>query len=153
MGMDAQSFFACCRRLTLLSLVCCSACSSVASSVGTVNIERITAHWAKFADYEQQLQAESQRISASSLGADERNRQLSELQAKYGVLQNEITTDVRLAANKVAQAKGLSLIVTREFVGYGGRDVTPEVEQELGVVETPSPAPSPVLLSPQGQHR
>ncbi len=131
-------------------LLCLAACSSSSNSgVGTVNIERITTHWSKFSDYERQLTEESQRITATQEGDDARRQQLEALHTKYEALQSEITTEVRQAANKVAQAQGLHLIVTREFVGYGGRDVTDDVEAALGVVETPSPAPAPsVSASP-----
>jgi Skp family chaperone for outer membrane proteins len=127
--------------LLLLTVAACSSQSSN-SGVGTVDIARITSHWTKFSDYEHQLTSESQRISASRESDDTRRAQLDALHTKYEALQSDITTQVRQAADKVAQAQGLHLIVTREFVGYGGRDVTSDVENALGVVETPSPAPT-----------
>ena len=121
-----------------------TACSSTDSSgVATVNIERITTHWQKFSEYERELREESQRIEATTTNGDDHRLQLEALHNKYAALQSEITLDVRQAANKVADKQGLHLIVTREFVGYGGRDVTQDVEKELGVVETPSPEPTP----------
>lgn len=141
-----RTFFA---TLLLSATIPLTACSSSTSSSGvaTVNIDRITAHWNKFSDYERQLQAESQHIAALPGTDEDHRKQLEALHDKYAVLQTEITTDVRQAANKVAQAQGLHLIVTREFVGYAGRDVTPEVEHELGVVETPSPAPTAAAVA------
>ena len=135
--------------LCAASLLLIAGCTSpsASSGVATVNIERITAHWNKFSDYEHQLREESQRIAALPGTDDDHRAALEALHDKYAALQSEITTDVRQAANKVAQAQGLHLIVTREFVGYGGRDVTSDIERELGVVETPSPAPMPTLSS------
>jgi hypothetical protein len=34
-------------------------------------------------------------------------------------------------------------VVTREFVGYGGVDITPDVEKAMGITESASPSPSP----------
>jgi hypothetical protein len=110
--------------------------------VGSVDIARITSHWVKFSDYERQLRAESEHIAAARESEDQRRAQLDILHTKYEALQSEITTRVRQAADRVAQRDGLRLVVTREFVGYGGRDVTGEVEAALGVVETPSPSQS-----------
>jgi type IV pilus biogenesis protein CpaD/CtpE len=127
----------------VLLAVLFTGCSSPQNSgVGTVDIARITSHWRKFSDYERQLRTESERIGASQVSEDQRRAQLDILHTKYEAQQNEITTRVRQAADRVAQRAGLRLVVTREFVGYGGRDVTGEVEAALGIVETPSPAPS-----------
>lgn len=121
-------------------MVLLTACSSPPSSgVGSVDIARITSHWVKFSDYQRQLKTESERISAARESEDQRRAQLDVLHTKYEALQSEITTRVRQAADRVAERDGLRLVVTREFVGYGGRDVTDEVEAALGIVETPSP--------------
>ena len=49
--------------------------------------------------------------------------------------------DVRDAAQQVAQAKGLKFVLTRQFVGYGGVDITPDVEKILQITERVTPAP------------
>ncbi len=56
-------------------------------------------------------------------------------------MQNEVTSDVRNAAAQVASQRHFKLIVTRQFVGYGGIDITPDVEKILKITETASPAP------------
>ena len=45
------------------------------------------------------------------------------------------------AAQQVAKDKHLSYVLTRQFVGYGGVDITPDVEKILQIVEKPSPTP------------
>ena len=45
------------------------------------------------------------------------------------------------AANKVAGDKHLTYVFTRQYVGYGGVDITPDVEKILKIEEKPSPSP------------
>jgi len=54
----------------------------------------------------------------------------------------QLTDQIRAAAAKVAAKKNLKLVLTREGVGYGGTDITAEVEKDLGITETASPKPS-----------
>ena len=51
-------------------------------------------------------------------------------------MQTEVTGDVRAATEQVAKAKNLKMVFTREFVGYGGVDITPDVEKVLNITET-----------------
>jgi Skp family chaperone for outer membrane proteins len=64
------------------------------------------------------------------------------MQRKYAKITDQLTQQIRDVAAKVAQQKQLKLIVTREGVGYGGVDITPDVEKSLNIVEKASPAPS-----------
>ena len=57
-------------------------------------------------------------------------------------MQNEVTDDVRNAAQRVATDRHFKLVVTRQFTGYGGTDITTDVEKQLDITE-PSPAKSP----------
>jgi len=52
-----------------------------------------------------------------------------------------VTSDVRAAAEQVANDRHFKLVVTREFTGYGGVDITSDVEKILKITEK-SPAPS-----------
>jgi len=51
-----------------------------------------------------------------------------------------LTNNVRDAANQVASDKHLRFVFTRQFVGYGGVDITSDVEKILQVVEKATPA-------------
>ncbi len=45
------------------------------------------------------------------------------------------------AASKIATARQLKLVLTREGIGYGGVDITGEVEKALNITEKASPTP------------
>jgi len=48
---------------------------------------------------------------------------------------------VRNAANQVASDKHLQYVLTQQYVGYGGVDITPDVEKILQIVEKATPTP------------
>lgn len=83
-----------------------------------------------------------QRAIASGRGSSSaKQRQIAQLQQRYASISNQLVSQVKDAAAKIAQQKELSLVVTREFVGYGGTDITPDVEKLLGITEKPTPTP------------
>ena len=45
------------------------------------------------------------------------------------------------AARQVASDKHLTYVFTRQYVGYGGVDITPEIEKILQIVEKATPSP------------
>ena len=55
---------------------------------------------------------------------------------------NELTKQIRDAATKVAQQKNLKLVVTTEGVGYGGVDITKDVEKAMNITDKATPAPN-----------
>jgi len=55
-------------------------------------------------------------------------------------MQREVTNDVSSAAEQVATQRHFKLVVTRELVGYGGTDITPDVERILKITEVSPPA-------------
>ena len=124
----------------LAALAGCNA-SSPSAQVGTVDIVRIQTNWPKFLNYQNQLSADAQAIDRANLPDSAKSRQRASLQNKFVSLQNELTSDVRTAAEQVASDKHLKLVVTREFVGYGGVDITPDVEKVLKITEAASPKP------------
>jgi Skp family chaperone for outer membrane proteins len=80
-------------------------------------------------------------IQHSSRSDGEKQRELQGLQARYQANQTELTNDVRDAAQQVANDKHLRFVFTRQFVGYGGVDITPDVEKILKIEEKATPAP------------
>ena len=97
---------------------------------------RIQANWPKYINYSNQLASDTQAINSARSSPQEKQHDLQLLRVRYVDMQNEVTGDVRSAAEQVASDKHLKLIVTRQFVGYGGVDITPDVEKILRIVET-----------------
>jgi Skp family chaperone for outer membrane proteins len=123
----------------LLGMPACS--KPPQSDIGLVDVQRITANWPKFLNYQNQLNSDVTAIRGSRVSDGEKNRELQGLQARFATNQTELTNDVRDAANQVASDKHLRFVFTRQFVGYGGVDITPDVEKILQVVEKATPSP------------
>jgi Skp family chaperone for outer membrane proteins len=123
----------------LLGLAACSKPPS--SDIGLVDVARLTSNWPKFLNYQNQLNADVATIRGSRASDNEKNRELQSLQARFATNQTELTNNVRDAAQQVANDKHLRLVFTRQFVGYGGVDITPDVEKILNITEKATPAP------------
>jgi Skp family chaperone for outer membrane proteins len=133
-------------RLVLVALAAllfgAAACSKPpGSNIGLVDVPRITANWPKFLNYQNQLNADLLAVQHSNASDTVKARQTQGLQLQYQADQSELTSDVRSAAQQVAANEHLSLVVTRQFVGYGGVDITPDVEKVLNITEKATPAP------------
>ncbi len=119
-----------------------SACSSAPKSdIGLVDVQRIMANWPKFQNYQNQLNNDAATVERSSKSGAEKARLRNALQQRFTQDQTELANDVKGAAQQVAGERGLKMVFTREFVGYGGIDITPEVEKVLKIEEKPSPKP------------
>ena len=71
----------------------------------------------------------------------QKQQQAFELQKKYANITEQLTQQIRDAATKVAESKQLKLVVTRQGVGYGGVDITADVEKSLNITEKATPTP------------
>jgi Skp family chaperone for outer membrane proteins len=118
----------------------CAACTP-SSPVGLLDVGRIAANWPKYQSFQNQLQADEQGIAASKASNKLKAREAAALQAKYGHITAQLTQEIKDAASKVAQQRNLKLVVTREGVGYGGVDITPDVEKAMNITETATPTP------------
>jgi Skp family chaperone for outer membrane proteins len=105
------------------------------SSVATIDLTRIQNNWPKFINYSNQLASDTASINRSGASPREKEAQLDALRRRYVSMQNEVSGDVRDAAEKVANDRHIKLVVTRQFVGYGGIDITPDVEKILQITE------------------
>ena len=105
------------------------------SSVATIDLTRIQNNWPKFINYSNQLASDTASIQRSAGSQQQKARELDELRRRYVSMQNEVSGDVRDAAAKVADQRHIKLVVTRQFVGYGGVDITPDVEKLLNITE------------------
>ena len=125
-----------------LALAALSGCASQTdSSVATIDLTRIQNNWPKFINYSNQLASDTASINRSGASERQKQEQLDALRRRYVSMQNEVTGDVRDAAQKVADERHIKLVVTRQFVGYGGVDITADVEKLLNITEA-SPAKS-----------
>ena len=113
-------------------------CATQATTVATIDLARIQANWPKFINYSNQLAADTDAINRSNASPAQKQRQLDGLRQHFVDMQNEVTGDVRGAAERVANDKHLKLVVTRQYVGYGGVDITNDVENLLHITEKPA---------------
>ena len=112
------------------------------SPVGLIDIGRIVANWKTYQLNQQQLMIDEQKIVQSRVSNGQKQREALALQKKYAGITEDLTKQIRDAANKVASDKGLKLVVTKQGVGYGGVDITPDVEKVMNITEASS-SPNP----------
>ena len=105
------------------------------TSVATLDLTRIQNNWPKFINYSNQLASDTASINRSSAPQRDKEQQLDALRRRYVAMQNEVSDDVRSAAQKVADERHIKLVVTRQYVGYGGVDITADVEKLLDITE------------------
>jgi Skp family chaperone for outer membrane proteins len=111
------------------------------SDIGIVDLTRIMANWPKFENYNNQIQADAFAIDQSKEPESQKARQRAELQQRFQQYQVEITGDIHGAAQQVATQKNIKLVFTRQGVGYGGVDITSDVEKVLSITEKATPKP------------
>ncbi len=131
------------KHVFLLSMLAVlSACAQKnQGTVALVDTARLQTNWPKFQNYSNQFSADIAAIDRSNAAASQKQRQMAALQNRYGQIQRDLAQEVKNAASAVAHEKNYQLIVTKEFVGYGGTDITPEVEQLMKIQERPTPTP------------
>jgi outer membrane protein len=114
---------------------------ATSSPVGLVDVNRIVANWPVYQQYQQQLLIDEQSIAQSRASQATKEQEALALQKKYAKITNELTARIRDAATKVASQKSLSLVVTKQGVGYGGVDITADVEKAMDITEKATPSP------------
>ena len=119
----------------LAALLAPAGCAQPSGQIATIDVLRIQANWPKFINYQNQLQADANAIARSSIPEKEKERQAARLRQRFVDMQNEVTQDVRDAVGKIAAERHFSLVVTHEYTGYGGTDITPDVEKLLNITE------------------
>jgi Skp family chaperone for outer membrane proteins len=112
------------------------------SPIGLVDVQRIVNNWPEYQSYQSQLLVDEQNIASGKDSTAKKQQAALALQQKYSKITDQLTQQIRDAASKIAQQKQLKLVVTREGIGYGGVDITPDVEKSLNITEKASPAPS-----------
>jgi Skp family chaperone for outer membrane proteins len=117
-----------------------SGCGS-SSPIGLVDVSRIVANWSEYQNYQTQLVSEEKAIAGGRSSTAQKQRDAIALQRKYGKITEQLTQQIRDAATKIAQDRKLNLVLTREGVGYGGVDITADVEKSLNITEKATPTP------------
>jgi Skp family chaperone for outer membrane proteins len=136
MMKDARRLIAAC---ALLALCACS--TAPKSDIGLIDVQRIMANWPKFQNYQNQLSVDAQTIERSKKPEREKARLRDQLQQRYAADQTELYNDVTGAAKQVAASRNLKLVFTRQYVGYGGVDITTDIEKILKIDDKSTPAP------------
>jgi Skp family chaperone for outer membrane proteins len=111
------------------------------SPVGLVDVNRIVSHWTVYQQFQQQLLIDEQTIAQSRATQATKQQEALALQRKYARITSELTKQIRDAASKVAAQKNMTLVVTKEGVGYGGTDITPDVEKAMNISDKSTPTP------------
>jgi Skp family chaperone for outer membrane proteins len=126
--------------LAILATAIVAGCANT-SPVGLVDVNRIVGNWTVYQQFQQQLMVDEQSIAQSRASQGVKQREAAALQRKYAGITAALTKEIRDAASKVAQAKNLTLVVTKEGVGYGGVDITLDVEKAMNITDKGTPAP------------
>lgn len=111
------------------------------SPVGLVDVQRIVANWPEYQGYQNQLYSDERSIQSRREGAARKMHDALLLQRKYARVTDQLSQQIRDAAGKIASERQLKLVLTREGIGYGGVDITTEIEKALNITEKATPTP------------
>lgn len=113
------------------------------SQIGLVDVQRIVSNWPEYQGYQNQLLSDERTIAAGRGNRVQKQRAAVAMQQKYTKITEQLTQQIRDASKKIAEQRQLKLVLTREGVGYGGIDITPDVEKTLNITEKATPSPGP----------
>ena len=111
------------------------------SAVGVVNYQMVVVSHPDLANVKTAMQAEVETVrkefeeKAQSMPDQEKQRSYAQLQERLGQKERELMAPVldkvTAAIKKVADAKGLTIVVDKQTVIYGGVDITDDVVKSL----------------------
>jgi outer membrane protein len=125
--------------IALAAAMLLGGCAS--SNIGLLDIGRIISNWPTYQNYQAQLQIDEQTIAQKNESNAQKIKEANALQGKYGKITDDLTKQIRDAATKIANDRGLKLVVTKQGVGYGGVDITADVEKAMNITEKATPTP------------
>jgi Skp family chaperone for outer membrane proteins len=111
------------------------------SPIGLVDVQRIVSNWPEYQGYQNQMYSEERSITTRRESNSRKQRDAFDLQRKYNKITDQLSGQIRDAAGKIASQRQLKLVLTREGIGYGGVDITGDVEKALNITEKASPTP------------
>lgn len=109
--------------------------------IGLVDVQRIVNNWPEYQTYQNQLLTEERSVSSRRESAANRQRDALALEKKYAKITDQLSQQIKDAAGKIASQSQLKLVLTREGIGYGGVDITSDVEKALNITEKATPTP------------
>jgi Skp family chaperone for outer membrane proteins len=104
-------------------------------------VQRIVANWPEYQGYQSQLYSDERSIQSRRESSGRKQREALSLQRKYSKVTDQLSQQIRDAAGKIAMQRQLKLVLTREGIGYGGVDITSDVEKALNITEKATPTP------------
>jgi Skp family chaperone for outer membrane proteins len=129
------------RRILLLCAVTALAGCAARSPIGLVDVQRIVTNWPEYQGYQNQLYADERSIQSQRESAARKQSAALALQRKYSKVTDQLSQQIRDAAGRIASQRQLKLVLTREGIGYGGVDITGDVEKALNITEKATPTP------------
>ncbi|HEX4013107.1 MAG TPA: hypothetical protein VHX17_04345 [Candidatus Cybelea sp.] len=111
------------------------------SPIGLVDVQRIVSNWPEYQGYQNQLLSEERSITSRRESAGRKMRDSAALERKYAKITDQLSAQIRDAAGKIASQNQMKIVLTREGVGYGGTDITADVEKSLNITEKATPTP------------
>jgi Skp family chaperone for outer membrane proteins len=128
-------------KLSLFFAAAMLAGCATSSPVGLVDVQRIVANWPEYQGYQNQLYADERSIQSRRESAARKMHDALLLQRKYTRVTDQLSQQIRDAAGKIASQRQLKLVLTREGIGYGGVDITVDIEKALNITEKATPTP------------
>jgi Skp family chaperone for outer membrane proteins len=129
------------KRILIFAAVAALAGCAAHSPIGLVDVQRIVTNWPEYQGYQNQLYADERSIASRRESAPRKQRAALALQQKYARVTDQLSAQIRDAAGKIASQRSLKLVLTREGIGYGGVDITSDVEKALNITEKATPKP------------
>jgi Skp family chaperone for outer membrane proteins len=111
------------------------------SPIGLVDVQRIVTNWPEYQGYENQMATEERSIESRRESMARKQNAALGLQRKYSKITDRLSQQIRDVAGKIATQRQLKLVLTREGIGYGGVDITTDVEKALNITEKATPTP------------
>jgi Skp family chaperone for outer membrane proteins len=129
------------QRIFLFCVAAALSGCAARSPIGLVDVQRIVMNWPEYQGYQNQLYADERLIQSRRESAARKQRAAVALQQKYSQVTERLSQQIRDAAGKIASQRQLKLVLTREGIGYGGIDITGDVEKALNITEKVTPTP------------
>jgi Skp family chaperone for outer membrane proteins len=129
------------QRILVLCAAAVMAGCATRSPIGLVDVQRIVTNWPEYQGYQNQLYADERSIQGRRESTRRKQRDVMALQRKYTQVTDQLSRQIRDAAGQIAAQRQLKLVLTREGIGYGGVDITGDVEKALNITEKATPTP------------
>lgn len=129
------------QRILLFFATAALAGCATRSPIGLVDVQRIVTNWPEYQGYQNQLYADERSIQSRRESSARKQRAALALQRKYSQVTDRLSQQIRDAAGMIASQRRLKLVLTREGIGYGGIDITGDVEKALNITEKATPTP------------